>query len=71
MRFLAMVFILIGLYMTYKGSWYWEKKNTIANYGNAQVVNYERKDIVFPWYAGPIACITGIVLFIAYKKRDE
>jgi hypothetical protein len=57
--------------MTYKGSWYWEKKNTIANYGNAQVVNYERKDIIFPWYAGPIACITGIVLLVAYKKRGE
>jgi len=69
MRPLAIVLIVIGILMLIIPSINFTKKETVVDIGPLEINKREKKVITWPYYAGGIVAIAGVVLLLANKRK--
>lgn len=68
LRILSIVFIIAGVVMIWQGEIFIHQANVINDYGQAVINKSSSRSIGFPWYAGPLCILTGLLLWHASKK---
>lgn len=68
LRILSVVFMIAGIIMIWKGEIFIQQAQVINDYGEAIINKSSSRSIGFPWYAGPLCILTGLLLWHAGKK---
>lgn len=71
MRTLALLFIIAGIYFLVSDRFVFRDSRTVNNYGVARTYQTDEKILAWPWYAGPVAILTGIVLLVIRAQKED
>ncbi|MBC7829332.1 MAG: hypothetical protein H7122_16405 [Chitinophagaceae bacterium] len=69
MRTFAIVLIVIGILMLIIPSINFTKKEKVVDIGPIEINKTEKKVLTWPYYAGGLVTVAGIVLLLANKRK--
>ncbi len=69
MRTFAIVLIVIGILMLIIPSINFTRKEKVLDVGPVEINKTEKETISWPYYAGGLVTIAGVVLLLTNKKR--
>ena len=69
MRNLGIVLIVIGILMLLIPSINFTRKEKVLDIGPVEINKTEKETIAWPYYAGGLVTIAGVVLLLANKKK--
>jgi len=67
---LGVLLIVIGLIMLVWSGFTYTKKEKIIDAGAIQITADKQKTVNWPPYAGAIAMVAGVVIYVAAKRRQ-
>jgi hypothetical protein len=69
MKTLGIILVAIGLFMVLLPGINFTKKEEVLDTGSIQINKKENKNITWPWYAGGVITVLGIVMLVAGNKK--
>jgi uncharacterized membrane protein YidH (DUF202 family) len=69
MRTFAIVLIVVGILMLIIPSINFTRKEKVLDVGPVEINKTEKETIAWPYYAGGLVAIAGVVLLLANKKK--
>lgn len=69
MRPFAIVLIVIGILMLVIPGINFTKKEKVVDVGPIEISKKENKTLTWPYYAGAIVTVTGVVLLLVNKRK--
>ncbi|HKH63223.1 MAG TPA: hypothetical protein VKA49_20420 [Flavitalea sp.] len=70
MRTFAIVLIVIGILMLIIPGVTFKKKEKVVDVGPVEINKKENKTVSWPFYAGAVVTVAGVVLLLASKRRQ-
>ena len=71
MKILGIILITAGLLMLFLRQIQYTKKEKIVDVGAVEITKKEPKTITWPYYAGGITVVAGIVVLLLSTKRSK
>ena len=69
MRTFAIVLIVVGILMLIIPSINFTKKEKVLDVGPVEINKTEKETIAWPYYAGGLVALAGVVMLLANKKK--
>jgi hypothetical protein len=69
MRTFAIVLIVVGILMLIIPSINFTRKEKVLDVGPVEINKTEKETIAWPYYAGGIVALAGVVLLVTNKKK--
>ena len=69
MRTFAIVLIVIGILMLIIPGVTFTKKEKVVDVGPVEISKKENKTVSWPFYAGAVVTVAGVVIFLVSKRR--
>jgi len=71
MKTIGIILIAIGLFMVLLPGINFTKKEEVLDTGSIQINKKQNKNITWPWYAGGIITLLGIVILVTGNKKAD
>jgi uncharacterized membrane protein YfcA len=71
MKIIGWILIIIGLLMLVQRSIQYTKKEKVVDVGSVEITKKEPKMITWPFYAGVIVMVAGIVFVVVDSKKTR
>jgi uncharacterized membrane protein len=71
MKTIGIILIVIGLFLVLLPGITFTKKKEVLDTGSIQINRKENKNITWPWYAGGIIMVIGVVMLISGNKKTK
>lgn len=71
MRVLGLVLVIVGILMMIFNSINFQTEKKVLDVGPVEINKKENKRVGWPLYAGAVVCITGAVVVLAARKRNQ
>ena len=71
MKTIGIILIAIGLFMVLLPGINFTKKEEVLDTGSIQINKKENKNISWPWYAGGIMILLGVVVLVTGNKKVD
>jgi len=71
MKTIGIILIAIGLFMVLLPGINFTKKEEVLDTGSIQINKKQNKNITWPWYAGGIITLLGIVMLVTGNKKAD
>ena len=68
MRILGILLIVLGIFMLVSGGFNYRTKEKVIETDAIEINKTENKTVTWPWYAGGIAVIGGIIVLLMDQK---
>ena len=69
MRTFAIVLIVVGILMLIIPSINFTKKEKVLDVGPVEINKTEKETIAWPYYAGGLVAVAGVVMLLANRKK--
>lgn len=69
MRTLAIVLIVVGIAMLIVPGISFTKKEKVVDIGPVEINKKENKTVAWPYYAGGIVALAGVIILVTNKKK--
>ena len=69
MKIIGLILIIIGLAMLIMRGFQYTEKEKVLDAGPIEITKKEQKVITWPYYAGAVSLITGIILVLVDRKK--
>lgn len=69
MKILGIVLILLGIAMIATGGFNFKAKEKILDTDKIDISKTETKTVTWPWFAGGIALVGGVVILLAGNRK--
>ena len=70
LKIIGFILILIGIAMLATGGFRFQQKKKVLDTNTVDITTTETKRVTWPWFAGGIAVIGGVILLLIGRQRS-
>jgi hypothetical protein len=71
MKILGIILLMVGLLMIIAGGVGYQTEEELVDTGSIEISKKESKRLVWPWYAGGIAMVGGLIVLLMNEQRRK